>query len=202
MKRNPSIIFYILVISAIILDWEKWKIADNTTILALGFVGYFVISLLAVWFVWCGVLMIKNVKKSKKHIVLLLIIMVFVLGSFTFIPVSDAGIKANHIFNKSSREIAIELLSRDELTPLSPDSYNLPSICRLTSHTGKIYVESNEKHSGNIDKVMFYVHCGTNKSSAIIYSAKDTPVKNGDFGHDEYTNIKKLEPNWYYCVSK
>ena len=146
--------------------------------------------------------MMKNVKKSKKHIVLLLIIMIFVLGSFTFIPVSDIGIKANYVFNKSSREIAIELLNHDELIPLSPDSYNLPYICRLTSHTGKIYVESDEKYSGNKDKVMFYVHCGYHKSSAIIYSPKDTPVKNGDFGYDEYINIKKLEPNWYMVTMK
>lgn len=197
MKRNSSIIFYILVISAIILDWEKWKIADSTTILALGFVEYFVISLLAVWFIWCGIIMIKSIKKSKKHIVLLLTIMIFVLGSFTFISVSDVGIKANHMFNKSSREIAIELLNSDELTPLSPDSYNLPFICRLASHTGKIYTESDVEYSGNKDKVMFYIHCGYTKSSAVIYTAKDTPVKNGDFGYDEYTNIKKLEPNWY-----
>ena len=128
--------------------------------------------------------------------------MILVFGSFTFIPVSDAGIKANHIFNKASREYTIDLLNNDGLTPLSPDSYNLPFISRLTSHTGKIYVESDVDYSLSKDKIMFYVHCGYNKSSAIIYTAKDTPVKNGDFGYDEYINIEKLEPNWYMVTMK
>ena len=186
----------------VFLDWEKWKIADSTINFALGFVGYFVISLLAEWVIWCGFLLITNIKKLKYYATLILALMIFIFGSFTFIPVSDTGIKANHIFNKASREFAIDLLNNHDLTPLSLSSYNLPFICRLTSHTGKIYIESDVEYSGGKDKVMFYVHCGYNKSSAVIYTANDTPVKNGDFGYDQYIKIKKLEPNWYMVTMK
>ena len=191
----------VLLAITIFLDWEKWKIADSTNILALGFVGYFAVFLLVEWIIWCIVLLVKNVKNLKGHIVWMLALVVLVVGSFTFIPVSDAGVRINHFFNKNARENVVEMLNNDSLTPLSPISYNLPFIYRLTAHTGKIYIDSEAEYSARKDKVMFYVHCGYNKSSAVIYSANDIPIKNGDFG-DEYIKIEKLEPNWYMVIIK
>ena len=199
MKNKTYIGPIVLLLIIIFLDWEKWKIADSTMIFALEFVGFLVFSLLAMLFVWCIALLIKNAKRLKGYVALLLALMLFVFGSFTFIPVSDIGIKVNHVFNKASREQVVEMFNNDGLTPLSLSSYNLPFIYRLTSHTGKIYIDSKAESSKRNDKVKFYVHCGYLKSSAVIYSADDTPVKNGDFG-DEYVEIKKLEPNWYMVI--
>ena len=199
MKSRKYIGPIILLAIIIFLDWEKWKIGDIANIFGLSFVGYLVIFLLAEWVSWCVVLLVKNAKRLKGHIVWLLALVVLVVGTFTFIPVSDMGVRINHFFNKFARENVVEMLDNNSLTPLSLTSYNLPFVYRLTSHTGKIYIDSEAEYSARKDKVMFYVHCGYNKSSAVIYSANDTPVKNGDFG-DEYTKIKKLEPNWYMVI--
>ena len=81
------------------------------------------------------------------------------------------------------------------------NEFALPVIYRLTSHPGRIFVESEELYTQRADKVLFYVHCGWRKSSAIIYSADDSYIKDGDFDR-EYLKVKKLKPNWYMVVMK
>ena len=198
IKLKKSIYFCILLLISIVLDWEKWNIGDKTSILLINFIQLLVVIILAILFIWSVIMLVENFKRLKLRLIFPLIAMLFVIGSFTFLPVCDAGMKINYIFNNSARENVVDMLNRGELGQVDMNEFALPAVYRLTSHPGRIFVEFEELYTQRVDKVLFYVHCGWRKSSAIIYSADDRYIKDGDFGRN-YLKVKKLKTNWYCC---
>lgn len=195
MKKNSFTIFYILVFLAIFLDWEKWNIGNMTTVLLINFIQLAVIILLITLFIWSVIIIIKHWKNNKFHTVLPMIIMCLVICSFTVFPTYEPAMKVNCLVNQSSREHVIELLNQGKLSQSDINEFKLPLIHRLSSHTGSVLVQSNEPYTNKRDKVLFYIHCGSGVSSAIIYSADDE-IHNEDFGR-YYCSINEIEPKWY-----
>lgn len=195
MKKLSFTIFYILIFIAIFLDWEKWSIGNKTTVLAINFIQYAVVLLLVTLLIWSVIIIIKYWGNNKLHTILPLIITVFVICSFTVFPTWDFALKTNCMINQSSREKVVELLNQGNLVQSDVNEFELPIKYRLSSHTGSILVQSKVPYTSINDKVLFYIHCGSDVSSAVIYSADDE-IHNGDFGR-HFLTISKIKPKWY-----
>lgn len=166
-----------------------------TTVLLINFIQLAVILLLIIFFVWSVITIIKDWKNNKLHTILPMIITCLVICSFTVFPTYEPAMKVNCLVNQASREHVIELLNQGKLSQSDIIEFKLPLSYRLSSHTGSILVQSNEPYTNKHDKVLFYIHCGSGVSSAIIYSADDE-IHNGDFGR-YYCSINEIEPKWY-----
>lgn len=184
-----------IILITIFLDWQKWSVGEATTVLLVNYVQLIVVILLITISVWSLINLLKHWKTNRPIAILPTIMTIFVISSFTFLPLSKTATKLNCIFNQNYRENIIELLNQGNLQQTDINEYILPCKYRLTSHTGRILVESNILYTNDYDKVLFYIHCGYNISSAVIYSTDDM-VQQGDFGR-RYLTIYKIKPNWY-----
>ena len=196
MNKKSFPIFCILIFIAVFLDWQKWSIGETTTDLLINYVQILVIISLIVALSWAIVNLVRRWKSYKLQAILPTIIMIFVISSFTFLPITELGIKVNYVLNQPSRDNVIELLNQGKLQQTDINEFVLPFNHRLSSHTGRILVHSNKPYTNNPDKVLFYIHCGSKVSSAIIYSADDSKITDGDFGR-YYRSINKIKPKWY-----
>lgn len=196
MKKFMFIVFYILVITSILLDWSKWDIGEKTSLLFVNFTQLFVVILLVAICLLAVFIAIRYWKTNRFNSILAIIITVLLISSFTFLPISKIGIKTNYMLNQNFRENVVSLLNEGKLSQSGINKFSLPIRHRLSSHTGEILVQSNESYTENYDKILFYIHCGHNISSAIIYSAEDSVVCDGDFGRN-YCSIERIKPKWY-----
>lgn len=192
-----------LCLFPIVVDWCQWdiivRIAERFNGLIAGAFHYFVTFIQIVIFIIFVVWNIKFIKGNYKNLkitaFLPTIIFILVVVLRFFLPLTDMYVDFNFRLNRQKREEIICMLEGKEVMQLrqtNEDTYLLPINLRSTSQNAKvIYDRENDTL-----KVLFYVHRGLSKNSAIIYISDDSSPKDGDFGL-KYVKIRHITPHWY-----
>ncbi len=205
MRRQMTamIFFWIFLILS---DWIQWDIIAQISayyngltagifLICFTLVRVFVFIILIAWSIY----FIKQKYAEIKMIAFLpILVLLLTVVSQTLIPLSNAYIYTEHNCRKETREHIVAMLEGTEDTQLvqtNMDTYLLPLSLRGASHNAKI---TTEKSDASL-KVLFYIHKGIFKNSAVIYSSDNQSVKNGDFKL-EYQTIKLIVPCWYAVI--
>ena len=193
MKKCLMLISITLNIFLIIIDWCQWdiiyKLNERYNHLISGLFFYFILLMkfIIVILIIIGITgMYINRKKVSAIIVAILFMCNIALQSF--VPVSETYVKINFKIQATNRQKIISMFDSGNVSISQRDenSYLLPLNIRLASHDGEITV--------NNEKIMFFVHRGIFKNSAVIYSP-DTNISEEEFGFKIDKSLI-LEPNW------
>lgn len=190
-----NLLYIIFCITATAANWGMWGLAELTNHLIINIIAFFVMLL----FLILGVLSVSFIKYNiKEHRILSftpLLILLVTISFFTFLPLTKVYIYSHYKINEKSMDSVIEVLEHGDLRQTNSYRYAVPIKYRLTTQTGRILVEEKDESK----KVLFYVHCGAWKSSAVIYVSNDSEIIDGDFGR-VFDKIFKLKDNWYGVI--
>jgi hypothetical protein len=144
--------------------------------------------------IWTTIYIYKEYKKNILVSLIPAVILLFTILLHIFFPYTNSYVKANYLISKRSLAKIVEMFEQGEMQyyQIGEDKYILPKGLRFISHTGKVYVQTDSL----TNKFLFYVKCGTRRSSGIIYVSNESEIKEGDFGR-QYTHIKLLDEHWY-----
>lgn len=203
-KRMITIVsMTFLCVLSVLIDWIQWDIIAQITIkynsLISGLFYYFMIGIriviCVVLIVWNANFIKTNYKTNKIISFVPAVILIIVLLLQFVLPITDVYANWEYHFNYAKREHIVSMLNGDEemeLTQTNINTYTLPHDFRLTSHNSKVITEKNTDSL----KVLFYIHKGMVKNTAIVYVSSTETVIDGDFGI-EYDKVKLIEPHWY-----
>lgn len=192
--RKSYIIFIVLCILTLLLDWSKWDIAKGEIALLENILIIINIIINIALVILCVIISVKIFRASKFASIFLYLVLILTIALQTILPVMPGYIKINYYIYQQQRKQVVEMYEKGGLEEYRADihEYNLPINWRLLSHTGNIYIGENKE-------VLFYVHVGIWKSSAILYVPDGIP--NGiDIGSHMNSNIIYLGSNWYGII--
>ncbi len=190
-----NIIFVVLCILSMTLDWSKWDIADKTFSLINNLIMLFVLIMLFILVIWAIYIAIRYYPYNKIIALLPSIFIIITFLSHFVLPFQFSFLKGDYIIKQEQREQIVTMIKNKEFQQYQSgvNQYTLPFHMRFTSHVGKVFIEPNVT---DVKKVLFYIHCGAFKSSAIIYTKDNENISDNDFGRI-FDKIEKLDDNWY-----
>ena len=182
-----------------VLDWIKWDITEHflmkglfnllaTLFIALIFIG---LSVIGIRFY------LKNHSISKQIALVPILLLLFSALLYIVFPFTKTYMTLAYLINKENMEQVVEMIDSNEMQyfQVGENRYSLPSNMRQLSHVGQIFTQIEDSTC----KILFYVHCGIWKSSAIIYASEGSEIVDGDFGR-VYESTDELSENWF-CVT-
>ncbi len=207
LKKHSVLLFTISVcIITFMLDKLQWNVIAvinaRYNSLASG-LFYDLVFLIRAALICAGtVLGICHICKSRKgdihKKVLALIPLAVVAFTVLFqyiLPLSETGVYLDHIANKAYRTEIVDMVYNNKIDKymIGEDKYYVPNqLFKNHSYNAKIYTSGDAENV----KVLFYVHRGLFKDTALIYASGEQAVKNGDFGFD-FDNISSIDEHWY-----
>lgn len=148
------------------------------------------------------VYILKKRKISRIFAHALCVIVAVTVLLYTVIPLTDGYINITFNLNAEKMEYVLELIENNTIGKINVGKYWLPDDLRHVSHTGMVYNDTGSDFlhpREDKSKLLFYVHCGAWKSSAVIYVADGSELTDGDFGRN-FDKIFKLKDNWYGVI--
>ncbi len=178
----------ILSIGVIVVDYLKFDVEHR---FLMG--GVVVIGLFTLLFIPLS-LTCTLCTHGKRRLLACLFLLLALFFTYVF-PQTALGIRLNFLVFREAREETVELYQKDVLAQTGPYEY-MPQN-RLLSHTGLVYVTSDEK-------IAFTLYRGPGKTIELFYTPNDGGVHRSETFSDtfriyprSYTNIQKFDTNWY-----
>jgi hypothetical protein len=204
--KKPIVICLLVNIFILLFDYFKIDLlylADNysrnafeeITLKSIAFVPF---ALYVIFVVGLLIYIGMNIKVLKWKAALIIAIFSLTVLFYLFVPYSNTFAKLQYNVNKDHYAKTIKLLHSGELPNYhaEEDTYIVPY--RFTSYTRLM----NVQNSGGVTKIWFDVYKGLTKIKIIVYTSDDSGIKVTDFSKGDgytytYSDIKKIETNWY-----
>ncbi len=111
------------------------------------------------------------------------------------LPLTETGVYLDYIANKAYRAEIVDMVYSNKIDQymVGENQYYIPNqLFKNHSYNAKIYTSGDAENV----KVLFYVHIGLFKDTALIYASGEQAVKDGDFGFD-FDSISNIDEHWY-----
>lgn len=192
MKRIILPLIFLIIVNFINLT--QWYLIDILTVFLMPILFLIIYILFTIFFIISIIQLIKN--KFKKQYFYPLIINLMSIMMIIFIPYTDIYIKYDYKVNFESRRKFIKenynlIKSKNKL--FIPQRYGT-----ISSGGNEIIIDNSDSNT----KILFFTFRGIlDNFSGYVYSEKDLPIKQGDFGADIFQQ-EKMANNWYWLSSR
>jgi hypothetical protein len=189
----------------LLFDFFKFDIYNRTDTYSFGaglFSGFIILAIYGMYYsLAIGTLfyIILRIKVNKRKAFIPSVIMIVTILLLTFVPYSKGYVNIFYSINKDDFQKIVQMYNKGELDDFQSNVNEYIVPYRLTSYTGKMYVQNTE----GVSKIQFYASGGFRKL-VIIYSSDDSGINQEDFYNlrikMDYRNIRRIDKNWYSAV--
>ncbi len=198
-RFSPLASFSICFSLAVILfNAFQWNLVPVLTVFLIG--PFLLCSwiILAILIILSLVYLLRQIRIHPKQAFIPLVINVTTILILLFVPFTNFWLAFEFRLNKSDYDKVVEMVKNEEIQPDNFGIAKLPSEYAHVSQGGDILIEKGD----GVTSVFFFTFIGVlDNFSGFMYRSNDMPPPEGYMGGDWF-QIKRKEPNWFFCASK